>query len=70
MVVDIVVFMAISCSFMYISTTFDLKIGFLAPKIPRMKPSNFIFDVIDFNFDHDDLDLEVENLDQNLKIGF
>ena len=59
MVVDLVVFMAISCSFSYISTTFDLNIGFLAPKILRMRRSNFIFDVIDLNFDHDDLDFEV-----------
>ena len=59
MVVDIVVCIAIPCSFSYVSTTFDLKIGLLASKIPRMRPSNFIFDVIDLNFDHDDLDLEV-----------
>ena len=54
-----IVFIAIFVSFSYISTTFDLKIGFLAPKMPRMMPSNFSLDVIDFNFDHDDLDFEV-----------
>ena len=59
MVVDRVLSMVVWVSFSYISTTFCLKAGLLAPKIPRMRPSNLIFDVIDFNFDHDDLDFEV-----------
>ena len=64
-VVEVVVVVVVTfrslISFCYISTTFELEIRFLDPKIPRVMYLNLNMDVINPNCDYDDIDVEIEN---------
>ena len=63
-IINIKVFMT---SFSFMSTTFELKIGFLNLQTSRLRWSNLIFDIKNFDFGVENKKIGIENLDLNVE---